>query len=390
MVMPDVILELLAEVADVTEHRVGGRLAQPAERGVLDGLAQLQQLLDVAFPPFTVADAGDDLEHALGAHPAGSALAAALLLCELQEEAGHVDHAAVLVHDNEAAGAHDGAQLLYGLVVNGHVEVLARDGAAGRAAQLGRFELAVVGDAAGDVVDDVAQGDAHVDFHQADVVDLAREGEDLGAGALLGAGGTEPLVAVADDAGDGGERLNVVEHRGFPPETFLSGERRPRTRLTALALDGGHESRLLAAHEGTRALGDVDVEAEVGAQDVLAQQAVVAAGLDGDAEPLQSQRILGSTVDVAFIGPDGACPDHHALEHRVGNALQDAPVHQRTRVTLIGVAEDVLLDAHGLGAELPLEPVGKPAPPRPRKPLFLISSTICSGVISVSALARPA
>ena len=58
--------------------------------------------LDVAFLALAVADAGDDLEHALGAHPAGRALAAGLVLDEVQEEAGHVDHAAVVVHDDAA------------------------------------------------------------------------------------------------------------------------------------------------------------------------------------------------------------------------------------------------------------------------------------------------
>ena len=110
-------------------------------------------------------------------------------------------------------------------------------------------------------------------------------------------------------------------------------------------------------------LGDADVEAEVGAQDVLTQQAVVAAGLDGDAQALQGQRILGPAVDVALVGADGARPDHHALEDGVRVALQDAPVHERARVALVGVAEDVLLVARGLGGELPLEAGGETGAP---------------------------
>ena len=39
----------------------------------------------------------------------------------------------------------------------------------------------------------VAQGGAHGDFDKAGVVDLAAQGEDLGALALLGAHGGEPL-----------------------------------------------------------------------------------------------------------------------------------------------------------------------------------------------------
>ena len=45
-------------------------------------------------------------------------------LGELEEEARHVDHAGVLVHDDQAAGAHDGAELAgSALVVDRRVEV---------------------------------------------------------------------------------------------------------------------------------------------------------------------------------------------------------------------------------------------------------------------------
>src|SRR5512133_477668 len=46
---------------------------------------------------------------------------------ELQEEAGNVDHAAVFVHDHEAARAHDGAELVERLIVDGDIEVLLGD-----------------------------------------------------------------------------------------------------------------------------------------------------------------------------------------------------------------------------------------------------------------------
>ena len=47
LVVPDVLHELLAEVADGGEHRVGRGLAQAAERRVLDRVAQVDQPLDV-------------------------------------------------------------------------------------------------------------------------------------------------------------------------------------------------------------------------------------------------------------------------------------------------------------------------------------------------------
>ena len=70
------------------------------------------EALDVALLALAAADALEDLEHPLGADAAGRALAAGLVLREVEEEAGHVDHAGVLVHDDHAAGAHDGAELL--------------------------------------------------------------------------------------------------------------------------------------------------------------------------------------------------------------------------------------------------------------------------------------
>ena len=175
--------------------------------------------------------------------------------------------------------------------------------------------------AARDLVDYVAQGYSHVDFYQAHVVHLAREGEDLGARALLGAGGAEPTGAQPDDAGHRGQRLYVVEHRRLVPQTLLRRERRPRPRLAALALYGGHKRGLFAADEGARPLSDVDVELEVGAHYVLAQQAVLAQGVYGHPQPLQGQRILGPAVDVALFGAYGSGAYHHAFEHGMRVAL---------------------------------------------------------------------
>ena len=62
---------------------------------------------------------------------------------------------------------------------------------------LDRLESLAAGDAAADVEDDLPQGDAHGHFDQAGVVDLAGQGEDLGALALLGADAGEPVCRPA-------------------------------------------------------------------------------------------------------------------------------------------------------------------------------------------------
>ena len=110
VLVADVLDVLLAEVADRREHRVRRGLAQAAQRRVLDHFAQVDQPLDVGLFAAALADAVEDFQHPLGAHAAGDALAARFFLDEFEEEAGDVDHAAILVHDDQAAGAHDRAE----------------------------------------------------------------------------------------------------------------------------------------------------------------------------------------------------------------------------------------------------------------------------------------
>ena len=124
------------------------------------------------------------------------------------------------------------------------------------------LKLLAVGNAAADLVDDLAQRDAHGHFDQAGIVDAARQREDLGALALLRADGGEPIGAVAQDGRDIGEGLDVVDQRGAAPQAFLRRIGRPRPRRAALAFDRGDQRRLLAADEGAGAEPDVDVEAE--------------------------------------------------------------------------------------------------------------------------------
>ena len=78
---------------------------------------------------------------------------------------------------------------------------MSRNTSTGRSACLCCFEFLIVRDTAADFLYYLAQRRAQRDLHQAGVGDLAAEGEDLGAGALLGAELTEPVCAVEHDGG---------------------------------------------------------------------------------------------------------------------------------------------------------------------------------------------
>ena len=195
-------------------------------------------------------------------------------------------HTGGLVHDNQAAGAHHGADGDKVVIVDGGINQLSGDAAAGGAAGLGSLEGVAARHAAADLLHHFPQGGAHGDFHQAGVGDFAAQGEHLGARGLLGADGAEPVSALEDDLGNVGVGLHVVQHGGHAEQALDSGEGRTDTGLAALALDGGHQSGFLAADEGAGAQADVDVKVKAGVEDVLAQQAVLAGLLDGNLQAL--------------------------------------------------------------------------------------------------------
>ena len=92
---------------------------------------------------------------------------------------------------------------------------------------------------------------------------------------------------------------------GLPqrPETAGNGGRvRGMPRLPSMR---GDQRRLLAADEGAGALLDLEREVPAAAEDVVAEEAALLGGRDGDAEALDGQRVLGAHVDVALVRADG-------------------------------------------------------------------------------------
>jgi len=353
-------LVLVAEVAQGAQDRIGRRLPEAAVRrgGDVDGLP-LQPVQVRGLAP-----ADDDLlQHAqqdLEPHAAGHALAAGLVDAELREEPGHVHHAARVVHDDDASRAHHGPRGLEGVEGRGQVEMLLREAPARGAAQLDGLEVRVAAYAPADLEDDRPQVRPHGHFHETHVFYGPREGKDLRARAILHADGPEPGAPVEEDLGDVGEGLHVVEARGPAPEARFGGTGRLDARHAALSLDGVHERRRLAADEGPRPGVDVDVEIESRAQDVAAQEPLLAGPVDGRPQHPQRQGILGPDVDVALAGADGVAADDHPLQDGVGIRLHDAAVHEGAGVSLVAVADDVLRERRILARFLPLGARGEP------------------------------
>src|SRR5690606_26905252 len=154
----------------------------------------------------------------------------------------------------------------------------------------------------------------------------------------------------------------------------LGGVRRAMARIAALALDTLEHRRLLAADVGAGAAAQPQIarRRQPGRLDFR----------DLPEQDLAHGRVFVAQVDVDRLGLDRPRGDQRALEEAVRIALQVVAVLDRAGLALVGVDREVarlrllLTNSH-------LRPVGKPAPPSPRRPAWLSwpssSSTAWSG-----------
>ena len=80
--------------------------------------------------------------------------------------------------------------------------------------------------------------------------------------------------------------------------------------------------------------------------------------------------VFGTEVDDPVTTPNRVGGDDHSQEDVFRRAGQERPVLERAGLTLIGIADDVLLVARGGSAQLPLQPGSKPCTTVPAQPGF--------------------
>ncbi len=371
----------------VVSDRIGRGLAEPAQAAAADVVGQRRERLQVVGPAVALAEPVEDLQHPLGADAAERALAARLGLREAQEEARDVHHAVAIVEHDQAAGAHDGARRRQRVVVHRRVGQARRDAAAGRPADLHGLERPAVLDAAADLLDDLADGDPHRHFDQAAVVDLAGEREHLRALAGSGAERGERVGAVAEDPRHAGERLDVVDEGRLSAEAAFGGIGRAQRRHAAPAFERLDQRGLLAAHERAGAFADLEAQRERRTEDALAQQAALLGLLDRGADAPHGQRIFGADVEEAFAWRRPRTRRSRVPRcTRCGSRFEHQAVHERAGIAFVAVADHVLDPARaGARAIAHLRPVGKPAPPRPRRPEAMIAAMTSSGGVPFTA-----
>ncbi len=132
-----------------------------------------------------------------------------------------------------------------------------------------------------------------------------------------------------------------------------------------------------------------NIEREIAAQNVFAQIILGVTFVDGCLQPVPTERIFVSQIQVGGRCPSGEAGDDNPFDDLVWVIFHQNAVVERARLAFIRI--DAHVDRAGmvLRQERPLQSGGKPAPPRPRSPLALTISVVCSGDISLNTLRRP-
>ena len=197
-------------------------------------------------------------------------------------------------------------------------------------------------DAAAVLVNELRERVAVLDLVDAGLGDVARDRDQLRAGALGGADLAERLGAVADDAGDVGQRLDVVDDRRLLVEAADGEPGRAVARVSALALDRRDEARRLAADVGPGAAVDDDVAGEVAAEDALAGEARGVGLVERALDAAERQVELAADVDERVADLQRVRGDQHRLEQQVRRMLEDPAVLERAGLALVGVGAEVM------------------------------------------------
>jgi hypothetical protein len=150
------------------------------------------------------------------------------------------------------------------------------------------------------LLDQLLEGDAHLLFDDARVVDVSRDAKDFSARVPLPAETGEPGASSARDSRGHSDGLDVGDGRGTTKETDIGRERGLETGLALLALDRLDERRLLAADVRSGTAVHVDVKVVARSAGVLADETGLVRLVDGLLDVRSLLVELSADVDVGW------------------------------------------------------------------------------------------
>mmetsp|Transcript_20402 Transcript_20402/g.42802 ORF Transcript_20402/g.42802 Transcript_20402/m.42802 type:complete len:518 (+) Transcript_20402:466-2019(+) len=361
----DSLLDILLKMPQKALHRPRRRIPQRANGVSLDLATDLLQHGNLPLVGISLLHPDQNVLEPRRALPTGGALAARLVFVKVREAANGPDHVDGIVKHGDGGGAQPrplGAEVVEfheGLVALRLVEH--RDG--GAAGNAGLEGVPAAAHSAAVLLDELAEGDGHGLLDDDGVLDVARDGEELGAAVVGVAEGGEPGGPAAEDGGRHRHGLDVGHGGGTAEEPHAGGKGGLQAGLALPALQALDEGRLLAADVGAGPAVEVDVEVVARAAGVLPDEAGGVGLVDGLVQHHGLVEVLAPDVDVGGPRPHGVPGQQAPLDQLVRVLPHDLAVLARPRLGLVGVHhQEARTPVARLGHEAPLQ-AGREARP---------------------------
>src|SRR5438445_2432665 len=224
--LADVRLVFVPEVLERAGDRRDLGVPKGADRAAGDVAAQSQQGREVVHLALPMVDPSKYLQQPQTSLPAGGALAAGLVVEEVQEIFRGPHHARAFLHHRDPAGPQHGPGLCDRVEVHFDIQMLRGHEGGRRAPRNEGLQRLVTPHPPGDVVDHLPEGDTYRHFLIARAFHVPAQAEDAGPRALGRApAGGEPLRPTVDDLEDVLQRLDVVHHRRQLEQPVRGGAR---------------------------------------------------------------------------------------------------------------------------------------------------------------------
>ena len=273
---------------------------------------------------------------------------------EAQQVLGERAHVGRLIKGEDAAVADHAANFGQRIKIERRVEQAGGQDATERAADLHRLDLRAVLEAAGDLFAKFTHGQAKGNLNHSGVDKGRVKADELRASRIAGAQVAEGCSALRGDKGNVAERLNVVDDGWLLVDAALSRERRAGRDGAAQPLQAGQQRSLFANDVRAGAFNDRHVEAEVAAENVVAEQVLGLRLLDRFTQDDRRLRVLGANEHEALVGADGVTGQREPFEQQLRRLFHQVLVDVGAGVALIAVGDDVLLFPGRVAGELPL------------------------------------
>ena len=183
----------------------------------------------------------------------------------------------------------------------------------------------------------------------------------------FGAHFLEPFLAVADNAGYGGNCLNVIDHRGAGVEPFRRREGRLQTRLAAPSFERIEQGRFLSTDVGTGSgvNRDVQIVIAMGAKALANQTGFFGLTCRRHEAPIHVHN-FATQVYESVMSSNRQEADRHSFDQRVRISHKSGHILARSRLGFVRVHYEVARATVRSWKEGPFQARGEASATAPR------------------------